>query len=82
MIEIGASEAEGVLGTLLDRVEAGEEVLITRGGRPIARFVAAPGAVDRGEAAAAAERIRVRSAEVTSKFRWADVKQERDLGRP
>ena len=34
--EIGAFEAKNKLGTLLDWVEAGDEVLITRRGRPVA----------------------------------------------
>ncbi len=39
MPEIGALEAEGRLGELLDRVEAGEEVVITRGGKVVAKLV-------------------------------------------
>jgi prevent-host-death family protein len=34
-----ASEARPSFGALLDRVEAGEEVTITRRGRPVARIV-------------------------------------------
>ena len=42
--EVGAFEAKNKLGTLLDWVEAGDEVLITRRGRAVARLVsAAPG---------------------------------------
>jgi prevent-host-death family protein len=36
---ITAFEAKTRLGHLLDRVQAGEELLITRHGRPIARLV-------------------------------------------
>jgi prevent-host-death family protein len=39
MREIGAFEAKNRLGTLLDWVEGGEEVVITRHGRPVARLV-------------------------------------------
>ena len=39
MIEIGAYEAKTQISSLLDRVEQGEEVRITRHGRPIARMV-------------------------------------------
>lgn len=39
MREVGAFEAKNRLGTLLDWVEAGEEVVITRHGRPVARLV-------------------------------------------
>lgn len=40
MIEIDASEADTDLSSLLDKVERGEEVVITRHGRPVARLVA------------------------------------------
>ena len=36
MDEIGAFEAKNTLGTLLDRVEQGEEVVIKRHGKAIA----------------------------------------------
>ena len=39
MIEVGAYEAKTQFSSLLDRVEQGEEVRITRHGRPIARMV-------------------------------------------
>jgi prevent-host-death family protein len=39
MIEVGAYEAKTHLSSLLDKVEQGEEVVITRHGRPIARLV-------------------------------------------
>jgi prevent-host-death family protein len=42
MREIGAFEAKNKLGQLLDWVEAGEEVVITRRGRVVARARAAP----------------------------------------
>jgi prevent-host-death family protein len=41
MIEIGAFEAKNTLGALLDRAEHGEEILITRRGKPVARLVPA-----------------------------------------
>jgi prevent-host-death family protein len=39
MTEVGAFEAKNTLSQLLDRVEAGEEIVITRRGRPVARLV-------------------------------------------
>ena len=44
---IGASEARMRLSALLDRVEAGEEIVITRRGRPVARLVSANAGHDR-----------------------------------
>jgi prevent-host-death family protein len=38
MLQIGAFEAKNTFGSLLDRVEAGEEILITRHGKPAARL--------------------------------------------
>jgi len=40
MIEVGVHEAKTHLSQLLRRVSAGEEVLIKRGGDPVARLVA------------------------------------------
>jgi len=39
MIEVGAYDAKTQFSALLDRVERGEEVRITRHGRPVARLV-------------------------------------------
>jgi len=44
---VGAYEAKTHLAELLDRVERGERILITRHGRPVAQLVPAPGAPDR-----------------------------------
>ena len=38
MREIGAFEAKSKLGQLLDWVEAGEEIIITRRGKAVARI--------------------------------------------
>jgi prevent-host-death family protein len=42
MITVGAFEAKTNLSALLDKVEAGEEIQITRHGKPVARLVASP----------------------------------------
>lgn len=46
MITVGAFEAKTKLSELLDRVERGEEIVITRHGKPVARLVADAGAGD------------------------------------
>ena len=61
MREIGAFEAKNKLGQLLDWVEAGEEVVITRRGRIVARLVPPRPAVDRERAREAAAAIRAMS---------------------
>jgi prevent-host-death family protein len=81
MLEIGAFEAKNTLGALLDRVEAGEEVRITRHGRPVARLVpdAKP---DIARAREAARRIRERAKEnKLGPFNWEEWKAYRDEGR-
>ncbi len=39
MVEVNVHEAKTHLSRLLSRVEAGEEVLISRAGRPVARLL-------------------------------------------
>lgn len=58
MKEVGAFEAKSRLGQLLDRVEAGEEVVITRRGRAVARLVPPDLAFDRERSRRAADEIR------------------------
>ncbi len=65
MREIGAFEAKNKLGTLLDWVANGEEVLITRHGKAVARLVPAEPGIDRARARQAAANIRARSVGVT-----------------
>ncbi len=57
MREVGAFEAKNKLGTLLDWVEHGEEVLITRRGKAVARLVPAEPGFDRAKARRAADGI-------------------------
>lgn len=83
MPEIGAFEAKNTLGTLLDRVENGEEIVITRHGRPAARLVPYAGAIDRAQANAVFERIRARAKRLKAgPSSWEAFKADRDLGRP
>lgn len=65
MREIGVLEAEGKLGDLLDLVEQGGEVVITRGGRAVARLVPSAPKRDVAAAQAAAQRMLDRSRDVT-----------------
>lgn len=83
MAEIGAFEAKNTFGTLLDRVERGEIIVITRHGRPVARLVPNSGGIDRSQARAAAERIRERAHNLRlGAFDWPTLESERDEGRP
>lgn len=58
MKEIGAFEAKNTLSALLDLAEAGEEIVITRHGKPVARLVPPHRAFNREQASAAAAAIR------------------------
>ena len=58
MREIGAFEAKNKFAALLDAVELGEEITITRRGKPVAKLVRHDAAFDRWRAAGAARRIR------------------------
>lgn len=82
MLEIGAFEAKNKLGALLDRVQSGEEIIITRHGKPVARLVPNSGRIDRFQAHAAAERIRTRAQDLKAGFDWEAIKVDRDAGRP
>jgi prevent-host-death family protein len=81
--EVGAYEAKNTLGRLLDLAERGEEVTITRHGRPVARLVPAAHAPNRAQAQAALHRIRAR-AELRDlgPFDWSEWKLHRDEDRP
>lgn len=81
--EIGAFDAKNSLGALLDLVQQGEEVVITRHGKPVARLVAETAARDPGAARAAVARIRARAAARTgTPITNEEWKAFRDEGRP
>jgi prevent-host-death family protein len=81
-VEIGAFEAKNKLGMLLDRVENGEEIIITRHGKPVARLVPNAARIDKPQARAALDRIRSRAGFLKEPFNWAAVRADRDAGRP
>ena len=86
--EVGAFEAKNTLGSLLDRVERGEEIVITRHGKPVARLVPNLGGTDQNKARAAFERMRERARQLARDnpgrpaFDWEEIKKLRDEGRP
>jgi prevent-host-death family protein len=83
MREIGAFQAKNTLGTLLVRVQEGEEIVITRHGKPVARLAPYAGGIDRSQAQAATERIRTRARGLKGGgFNWDALKADRDAGRP
>lgn len=82
MSEVGAFEAKNTLSALLDRVAHGEEIVITRHGKPVARLIPNVGRIDRAQAEAAVARIRARAQNIKAGFNWDTVKADRDAGRP
>lgn len=83
MDKIGAFEAKNTLGTLLDRVQRGEEIIITRHGKPVARLVPSHDRIDQLQAQVAAMRIRERAKMLEpAPFDWKALKALRDEGRP
>jgi prevent-host-death family protein len=81
-MQIGAFEAKNRLSELLDRVEHGEEVTITRHGKEVARLVSARAVHNRDEARAAVRRMRERAQRHGGRFDWSEWKSWRDEGRP
>jgi prevent-host-death family protein len=80
---IGAYDAKTRLSELLDRVEKGEQIVITRHGKPIARLVP-EGGHDKAAAHAAVARFRALRAELAATgvdFSDAEIRALRDEGR-
>ena len=82
MSEIGLFEAKNKLSALVDRVEKGEEITITRRGTPVAKLVPTKPGFDREKARAAAAGLRALSESINApKLGWAAIKKMRDEGR-
>lgn len=77
-ITVGAFEAKTHLSTLLDRVGEGEEVIITKHGKPVARLVSAA-RVDRARVNDAFEKLKLLRKQTTlGGLSWQSL---RDIGR-
>ena len=80
MREVGAFEAKNKLGNLLDQVEHGEEIVITRRGRAVAKLVPADPGFDRDKARRAVAGILAMSKGVT--LGGLKIKELVEQGRP
>ncbi len=79
-MEIGVFDAKSRLSELLERVERGEDVVITRRGAPVARLSAMAARPSKEKLA----RLFGEVAEVRRtlpKTTWAELKRDRDAGR-
>lgn len=83
MTEVGVFEAKNKLSELLDRVERGERVTITRRGKAVARLMPPEGKRDVARAREAMRKIRELAKELKlGPFDWEEWKKFRDEGRP
>ena len=81
MREIGAFEAKNKLGQLLDLVEQGEEITITRHGKEVARLVPARPVRSRDQAAKPCSACARAEQRKLGRFDWNEWKAYRDEGR-
>ena len=78
MTTVGAFEAKTHLSALLDRVARGEEVVITKHGKPVARLVSAA-RIDRDRVNDAVEKLKLLRKQTTlGGLSWQEL---RDMGR-
>lgn len=76
MVTVGAFAAKTHLAALLERVERGEEVLITRHGKAVARLVPVATA-DRAEATATIARLKeLRAGTALGGLSWKALRDE------
>jgi prevent-host-death family protein len=86
MEHVGAFDAKNHLSSLLERAEKGEEIMITKHGRPMARLMppkpVGP-AFDPEKARKAIAKMRkIRKKMKLGRFDWKEWKAYRDEGRP
>jgi prevent-host-death family protein len=79
--EVGAFEAKNKLSELLDLAERGEEIIITKHGREVARLVPPNRQYSIEEARAAMQRIRERAKKRGLKVTLEELKEWRDEGK-
>ncbi|MFZ1989552.1 MAG: type II toxin-antitoxin system prevent-host-death family antitoxin [Alphaproteobacteria bacterium] len=83
MTEIGAFEAKTHFSALLERAERGEEILITRRGKPVAKIVPVRPAHDPEQVRAALDRLRAMAKTAGLKPPTPEeLKEWREEGRP
>jgi len=81
---VGAFDAKTHLSALLDRLEKGEEITITRRGVPVARLVPVRAAPDQAAILKASEALRLLRAQIAARgerFTWDELREMRDEGR-
>lgn len=83
MATVGTSEVRRRFTQLLQRVERGEVIVITRHGKAVARLVPAAAKPDKGATMATFRRLRERARRSgLGLFEWAEWRAYRHQGRP
>jgi prevent-host-death family protein len=82
MTEIGVFQAKNTLSALLDRVEKGEEIVITRKGKAVAKLVPTGKLDSRAAARETMRQLRALAEEMSlGPYHWEEWKDFRDRGR-
>ncbi len=83
MREVGAFEAKTHLSALLESVESGEHITITRRGKPVAKLVPInqDSTSDRSELILRLDKLRARISKKSGSFSTKDILSARDAGR-
>jgi prevent-host-death family protein len=82
MDRVSLFDAKNRLSALVDQVEDGHEITITRRGKPVARLVPVIAEADRGRVAV--EKLRALRTSIAARgvsFTWDELKGYRDEGR-
>ena len=82
MDEVSVFDAKNRLSALLDRVEHGDSITITRRGKPVAQLVPMqPSRCTSEEIVEASRKLRQHMADRGESFTWDELKAWRDEGR-
>ena len=81
-MQVNILEAKNRLSELLEAAQRGEEVVITKRGEPIATLTPIRKRLSPGEIDALMQRNRRRREDAGFTTTWAELKRDRDHGRP
>lgn len=82
MDQVTVAAARAELDALVDRVERGEEIVLTREGRPVAKLSAADRPAPEVDPVALFRELRQELASRGVFYSWDDLRALRDEGRP
>ena len=76
MVTVGAFDAKTHFSSLLDKVEAGEEIVITRHGRAVARLVPEVAAIDQRLDETISRLKQMRASNTLGGLSWKELRDE------